>query len=422
MIPHLLSAPKAGPQLPPKLREKQDISYDDDHVNDDIPDSPMDRSIYHDGVGDSRGYYHDGAYTAMPDLQDDQNDTNGEDITAEAAAEEARKARVCEALYGSIISRFESMRAIVHQEPPDDALLELSSDHGFEVNPFGSSKGGQKSYTTWSWRLRNTDPQPAQIAAMDRTAAFRLIRVILSDIRMLKRGHDITERTSAWLWALLAKLPDAGELDYTDVGVVRDLGKRAVLMMTSLAHMTALREQVELGQHDRHDEDAGSDAAAPLNEGEVEDYEGEEEMNGATQDSSGATNDHNDDTDIAATNGDAEAVVPAQSALDAEGASEDEPMDLEDGELDEGEVADDTARADDGSGDLEAIKARLLGDLEPPINIEPEIGPSEHDDWEAAKLRSRMNMRMTLNMILTVAGEFYGQRDLLEFRDPFRGM
>ncbi|KAI6425351.1 hypothetical protein MCOR24_003138 [Pyricularia oryzae] len=419
VIPHLLSAPKAGPQLPPKPQGKQDASCDDDHVNDDTADSPMDRSIYHDGFGDTRGYYHDGAYTAMPDVRDDQNDANGEDITPEEAEEEARKVEVCKALYGSIISRFKSMRAIVHQEPPDDALLELSSDHGFEVNPFGSSKGGQKSYTTWSWRLRNTDPQPAQIAAMDRTAAFRLIRVILSDIRMLKRGHDITERTSAWLWALLAKLPDAGELDYTDVGVVRDLGKRAVLMMTSLAQMTALREQVELGQHDRHDEDAGSNDAAPFNDGEVEHYEGEEEMNGATRDNSGAIT---DDVGNAATNGDDGAAVPDQSALDAEAASDDEPMDLEDGEVDEGEVPDDTSRADDGSGDLEAIRARLLGDLEPPVNIEPEIEPSEHDDWEAAKLRSRMNMRMTLNMILTVAGEFYGQRDLLEFRDPFRGM
>lgn len=33
--------------------------------------------------------------------------------------------------------------------------------------------------------------------------------------------------------------------------------------------------------------------------------------------------------------------------------------------------------------------------------------------------RAKANVRATLNMILTVAGEFYGQRDLLEFRDPF---
>ncbi|GAW26071.1 putative aspartyl-tRNA synthetase protein [Rosellinia necatrix] len=36
--------------------------------------------------------------------------------------------------------------------------------------------------------------------------------------------------------------------------------------------------------------------------------------------------------------------------------------------------------------------------------------------------RALVNERATLNMILTVAGEFYGQRDLLEFRDPFGGL
>lgn len=42
-----------------------------------------------------------------------------------------------------------------------------------------------------------------------------------------------------------------------------------------------------------------------------------------------------------------------------------------------------------------------------------------NDSSGADDERLELNMRVTLNMILTVAGEFYGQRDLLEFRNPF---
>jgi hypothetical protein len=85
----------------------------------------------------------------------------------------------------------------------------------------------------------------------------------------------------------------------------------------------------------------------------------------------------------------------------------------------------------DDEDDLEAAKSRLLarldrsgGDSEPGSPNTPEEeedGEHVQEDSDEA-LRARMNMRATINMILTVAGEFYGQRDLLEFRDPFAGM
>ncbi|KXH26960.1 V-SNARE protein [Colletotrichum simmondsii] len=110
-----------------------------------------------------------------------------------------------------------------------------------------------------------------------------------------------------------------------------------------------------------------------------------------------------------------------------------EPMDVsEDGEIDEGEVVEDEQPPVET---LEEARARLLAQIDTAAAVEdaPSEAPSEEpiveeavqneDDSEASdQLRARMNMRATLNMILTVAGEFYGQRDLLEFRDPFTGM
>jgi hypothetical protein len=97
-----------------------------------------------------------------------------------------------------------------------------------------------------------------------------------------------------------------------------------------------------------------------------------------------------------------------------EDEDEDVAMDIaSDSEAEEGEVA-----APEPQENLQAAKERLLGQLENGAS-------SEHDEEaekEAAKQRLRANLRATLNMILTVAGEFYGQRDLLEFREPFVGM
>jgi predicted DNA binding CopG/RHH family protein len=105
-------------------------------------------------------------------------------------------------------------------------------------------------------------------------------------------------------------------------------------------------------------------------------------------------------------------------------------------DIDDGEVTDDeppaTAENKDIEADIAAAKARLLARLEENQQEEEQepSGEADADDLQQNEAsggdgttfdeaRARVNMRATLNMILTVAGEFYGQRDLLEFRDPF---
>jgi hypothetical protein len=98
-------------------------------------------------------------------------------------------------------------------------------------------------------------------------------------------------------------------------------------------------------------------------------------------------------------------------------------MDLEDGE-----VSDEPAAGQDKEATMEAMKARLLENLENVPNWEePPPSPPSAEKVEKAveaedPLADEVNMRATVNMILTVVGEFYGQRDLLAFRDPFAGV
>ncbi|KAK3495505.1 hypothetical protein B0T13DRAFT_295692 [Neurospora crassa] len=436
-IPHLLVAPKAGPQLPPYLSN--------DSSNN------VDRSIYHDGLGDSRGYYQDGAYTATPDNlvepvpEDDDNYDNygdgganyDEDSSINSPTDTSRAHALLttnrhltrEAYFASLISQFSALRSMLHQPPPSSLLAALDKDHGYQVGSFGPKS---RTFRVWTNRIRYTDPVPAQVAAMDRFGALKLLRVILGG-KFIRRGCELRERTSRWIWALLARLPDRGEMDHLDIGWVRELGKRAVLMMVSIAQMAALKEEVEgdlEGQELLVGDDYGEEEEEEEEEEVLVELEpdtsieggGRVEEEGQTvekdvvesitvEDSSKAAN------AVAGNEGNSAKVEQRQEQEEADGGE----IDME---IDDGEVLDDekggpnlpaASSKDDAEADIAAAKARLLSQLDE----HTAAADAEAQQREDELTRQRLNMRATLNMILTVAGEFYGQRDLLEFRDPF---
>lgn len=392
-------APRSGPQLPPSLAADGNPDYDDDN-------RAADRSIYDDGIGDTRGYYEDGAYTAAPDRFEDGGPDGDESLEQ---AEDDEAARIAQAYYTSLTAHFLHLRERLHQDPPPEALAALTKEQSPYVGRFGPAS---RTFTTWSIRVRRADPVPAQVAAMDKDAVFRLIRVVLGG-KFLRRGTELRERTSRWLWALLARLPDRGELDYMEVGYVRDLGKRAALLMHSLREMAALREEVEGGGGGVAQEDDGL-------EGDQEDWDGEAEAlddDGAEvpappQESVEPASAADEDPASVQLSSDPPArssSAALTSVPDADGAKDDQ---MEDGEIDESAPMDlDT--------DVESAKTRLLAKLNAHSSSGNDADQAAEDPpFDPA--RARMNMRATLNMILTVAGELYGQRDLLEFRDPFQ--
>ncbi|KAK4102943.1 hypothetical protein N658DRAFT_522916 [Parathielavia hyrcaniae] len=402
-VPNVLVAPKAGPHLP-----------------DDI-----DRSIYDDGIGDLRGYYHDGAYTAAPDpdpsvASSSEGIEEGE-IHSLTAADQvaAQNAALRKAYFASLTTQFLALRALLRRAPPASLVAALPRDHGTEVGSFGA-----KSWTfrVWTRRMRYTDPLPVQIAALDRQGALKLLRVILGG-KFIRRGYELRERTSRWIWALLARLPDRGEMDYAEVGWVRELGKRAVLMMVSIAQMEALKEEVE------------GDLEGGVEGGEENEFVGEVLVE--EEDESSAASGEVGIDEARVVGGNAEP-TPAADAAPVGGDGEDQDGEME-MDIDDGEVTDDDGPAGGEekniNADIAAAKARLLARLEENQDATQEedadgaaqpdadhVQLNESSGGEAAafdEARAQANMRATLNMILTVAGEFYGQRDLLEFRDPF---
>ncbi|KAI0149523.1 hypothetical protein GGR57DRAFT_473652 [Xylariaceae sp. FL1272] len=404
-IPHVLVAQKAGPTLPPDASDTQAV----------------DRSIYITGVGDFRGYYQDGAYTAYPegpfdenaeDCDEDYEDEDRSDATmsgpSNSTVDEIRTA-----YFTSITQSYLALRSRLQISPPQSALLSLPSTH---PTTFPKPKEYPTASADWSSRLRSTDPKPAQLAAMHKDCVLRLLHIVLNN-KFLRKGHELRERTSRWIWGLLARLPEQGELDYAEIGCVRELGKRAVLMMVSLAEHDALKEVAGASSDsDGYDYEDGEGYDEGGDDGEGEYYEQEYYDENTTVKRE----------PVSSKNGDPDKVDPAQEKTEAAAPSQaqrptsssDVEMDL-DTDREDGEVADTPAPLSpprsDPAADTESIelaKARLLAQLE---------GDSAGDAKEPELDRREANERATLNMILTVAGEFYGQRDLLEFRDPFGG-
>ncbi|KAI2639203.1 hypothetical protein GGS21DRAFT_418070 [Xylaria nigripes] len=491
-IPHVLAAKKAGPSLPPHAtslpgRSEERIEDEDGEEGD------IERTIYEDGVGDFRGYYEDGAYVAYPEdywkegdeddeLYDEdyeegeQIDTELEDAnesdaskSAESRPHNSSAEEIKDAYFASIMERFLAFRKILQTTPPSDVIRALPATNPTEVEEWTR---GAATFQQWGARLRGTDPLPAQIAAMHKDGVFRLLRVILAS-HFLRKKTKIHERTSRWIWALLARLPDHGELDYMEVGCIRELGKRAVLLMVSLAELELLREHFEVAGSSPEDQDE-YEVGVDVDEYYEDDYSQDDDRIDAA------------DTPIPeitstyitepVTNDNANQLSPDFDEAHHEASNEpshkqgsDKASDIEmqlSSDLEDGEVADvpPSSPHSDPIAHIEMAKARLLtqlnnhaldegevDDYEGPTSATPlaqlaypapsdiaskptaastveqeqDMGQSERgtDDERNEYLdRAKVNERATLNMILTVAGEFYGQRDLLEFRDPFGGL
>ncbi|KAK4083338.1 v-snare [Purpureocillium lilacinum] len=411
-IPHMLVAPKKqiGPQLPPELRQASEEARNDDGDGDgEDEDEPAqaDYGEYQSGA-EARGWYEDGAYIAQAESESygqpgDEGDSERE---------------LHQAYYASILARYRRLRSTLHAEPPTGAARRLPSGRPTTAAPLD---GKSTTHKTWSAAMRNTDPHPLQLALMSKDSVIRVLRVLLGG-RFLRLGYTLSERTSQWVWALLARLPEPWELDHTEIGWVRDLGRRAILLGRSLAEMAALRDDLEEGQlgvHEMVDQSSsvelGTDAYVGygVDSADSDAADGPRQKDKEMQETKQVEENDDDTKEV-------ESEEEGQISDDDNGDAASVAMDLSSGSED-GEVAPSVQAPDDGHAALEAAKQAFLARLEGDATVDAPEDESE-EAQEAARLRLRINMRATLDMILTVAGEFYGQRDLLDFRQPFVGM
>jgi len=350
------------------------------------------RDIYEDGVGDFRGCYEDGAYYSSDAVPTNSDGPREGDVPDDPQL----------AYFDSILRRFEALRTQLQQTPPAEAVRTLDKDH-----PTRLGKLSTETARWWRWRMRTVDPLPVQIASMDKSAVLRLLG-LLTGGTLLKRGMEVEMGVSRWAWGLLARLPERGELTSEEIGVVRELGKKAVLVGVGLK----ASEQWEAGMDEVEAGFAG-------NEGEAMSYVNEEEIDLVIDGfEDNEVGDFDISLDIPKHSQPIGPQLPAGPnghvlGMDVNGQKD--PTELEDGELGREEAN----RIDE----IAVAKARILRRLDETgkddvsEDIESKVGIEAEGGAPTSRMeKSKWNTRATVDMIITVAGEFYGQRDLLEFR------
>lgn len=365
----------------------------------DVGESP-DRSIYEDGNGDSRGYYADGAYVGNVTPIDE----------SESTSEEAQAA-----YFENLLQRFRKLHDQLSTTPPQIVIDGLSSNHPSHMS------NSREDMRSWRWRLFNTDPQPAQLAIMDKSTVFKLLRLILTNNGALGGKTLISSRLSRWIWGLLAKVPVSGELMSEEVGLIREIGKRAVWLGVEMRGVD-IRELYKEDAMGNDDDEVVVDYE--LDDGK--DAEPETIADGTRI--IGPVLPNADDTimnvDIVGEDSDdvelgvpppvvfscrADAILAQQTTNGTTKAIEE----LEEGGSNEVEETDRVA----------AMKQRLLASLEEdrePSASAEEVDATAQEAQNEVDHRSALeNAKITVDMIITIAGEIYGQRDLLEFRSQW---
>lgn len=221
--------------------------------------------------------------------------------------------------------------------------------------------------------------------------------------RALKRGNHITSCISSWIWSLLARLPDRGELSSEEIGFIRELGKKAILVGTGLKENSdwdAGMREVEASLEDDWNEEGEVTAARP---------EEPEEHAQALDSATGVADENN----LAEPSFNMSILESRTSATESMQFVPSDANDNSSTHQIENVGATPQMSPNDSPAALNAVKAKLLVrmDAEQPgfeVNVEPDV---EELKW---------NTKATVDMIITVAGEIYGQRDLLEFRSLWK--
>ncbi|KAI9833338.1 MAG: hypothetical protein M1819_003733 [Sarea resinae] len=376
------------------------------------------QSIYESGVGDARGYYFDGAYTAAPAVlstvqtRAGQRDEGGNDGPTDPQ----------DAYYTSLLARFDLHTSHLHLPPPAAAIAALDDSH-----PITLPQNSHVAFTQWRQLLQSTDPAPAQLASMDQDTVLRLLQMTTG---MVKRRKEIEPRLSTWVWALLGRLREVGCLGSEEVAVVRELGKKAVdVRRTFIGWRPEAEEDTEEAEEEEEEEEEGKEK----NEEEAESKFGvirdrstnaEKEADGIDQDTHAAPLSQTENEEVYPPPAPYSEINTTATATPT--PAENSPPNLS---------------LADPSLDLAAAKARLLAQVtDPGPSSSPSPSSPSHPPHLSASSATALpikrtktrtptqekatsvpmvdaNTLATLDMIVTVVGDCYGQRDLLEFRD-----
>jgi regulator of vacuolar morphogenesis len=245
-----------------------------------------------------------------------------------------------------------------------------------------------------------------QLASMDMESVLEVLEILARMLSDVVRGDNtqLVRRIGAWAWGLLGKCREVGQLSTGEVGIIRNLGKRAATILGKVQEL----------EYDEYEEEVDSSVSTQQKEGiqrgnladDEKDTKEEAQQGSGIQDKKATSQE----------------TQPKPTAHGEEGHQEGSQSELTVPNEDENKQDElrETAEAKDSSmpdasleeSDLQAAKMRLLVGLQTnPDSVETPAGRAHEED------DSSIQTHALLDMIITVVGEFFGQRDLLEQRE-----
>ena len=312
-----------------------------------------------------QGYYADGAYTATPvpavedSLQNRHDDEDEEDPQ--------------EAYYTAFRARFRSFSSLLEHSPPSNLISPSASDTAQKLS----------TGTKPAWRSAlGTMPSTIVLGQLPQESVLQGLQILQSNLTNGSIAKK--EFLSLWAWGLLARCRDAGQMGSEEIGILRDLGKTAVWLLRGLrAGMDYLKQE----------------QAQDIDGSDLRSVNGEEEAE--VDDRASSRRDQGPET--------TSSFPPADRIL-TESTIETPPI---------------------ANDPLAAGKTNLLSSLtpEPPATLAQDATqplanghptssdiPSTAQPETDQQREQAIRLYATLDMIITIVGEFYGQRDLLEGR------
>lgn len=308
--------------------------------------------------------------------------------------------------YNLLRHRFLLLRSTLRCSPPAEAIRALDSSH-----PVSLPRNSGSAHREWRRLLLSVNPQMVQVACMDMGSVLEVLELLarnMSDVVKSENAERV-RRSGAWAWALLGKCREVGQLSTEEVGVIRNLGKRAAIILHKVQETESSRSQWTESVSNVEAENVDSEAPGSKEDGLKEAIVDEEEM--IKEELPEATETQNPSLPD---------VSQEQSGSEAAKAQPEAQLQSFDGTA---EAQDTLPDAPSEQSELEAAKARLQAKLQsideptetlpdPEEDYDPE---EEYFDPEEEYLVTQT--RALLDMVLTVVGEFFGQRDLLEDRE-----
>ena len=336
-----------------------------------------------------QGYYSDGAYTAIPHPQSNPRQAHVNDEQPEDQDPQ-------EAYYASLSARFTKLTQTLQSLPSRSAPA--------NTDVYYLDWKGRR---LWYGKILYTAPTMVLLAQLTQESVVNGLGVVGSLVTFSHLSGDRSKNIGAWAWGLLGRCREVGQMCSEEVGVLRKVGKQAVWLLRRIS-----AGEIIGGDEDVMDADVEED---DLENGEVDDEDredgdgGEECVEDGTESPDAMDADDvyspsfdpifqntsrqngNNETHSPTTNSDTDIAKAKQRILDS--------------------LATNQSSDTNPSNNADGVRNPTTT-LNPATDTKPN-GQEESLTESASPDEKKATMIATLDMLVTIIGECYGQRDLL---------